>query len=91
MRTWEVRLVYSRNLGAGNDELAPTLSKLAADLAEYQPLARGGHEGLTVTLVVSAPDHAVAVNLADTLVRQAAADYDIEPGDISEAHAKTWD
>jgi hypothetical protein len=91
MRNWQVRLVYSRNLGAGDDELAATLSQVSEHLAEYRASVSGGADGLTATLVVQAPDHSHAVDLADTAIREAAGDHDIQPGDIVESHAQTWD
>jgi hypothetical protein len=47
MRNWQVRLVYSRNLGAGDDELAATLSEVSRDLTEYRASVSGGADGLT--------------------------------------------
>jgi hypothetical protein len=91
MRKWQVRLVYSRNLGAGDKELAATLSEVSAHLTRYSASVSGGADGLTATLVVLAPDHSRAVDLADTAIRQAAGDRDIQPGDIVECHARTWD
>jgi hypothetical protein len=90
MRSWQVRLVYSRNLGEGHDELAATLRKVGDELAEYSAAVVGGSEGLTATLVVEAPDHAHALDMADSALRQAASDHGIEPGDIVECHAATW-
>lgn len=91
MRTWQVRLVYSRNLGADDEEFAATLSDVSRELADYSASVFGGSDGLTATLVVAAPDHAHAVDLADGAVRRAVGDHDIQPGDVVEAHAKTWD
>jgi hypothetical protein len=91
MRNWQIRLVYSRNLGEGDDELAATLNEISQDLCEYSASVSGGSDGLTATLVVQAPDHGHAVDVADTAIRQAAGDHDIQPGDIVESHARTWD
>jgi hypothetical protein len=90
MRSWQVRLVYSRNLGEDDDELAATLRHVGDELAEYNAALVGGSDGLTATLVVEAPDHAHALDMADGALRQAAGDHGIEPGDIVECHAKTW-
>jgi hypothetical protein len=90
MRSWQVRLVYSRNLGEGHDELAATLRNVGDELAEYSAAVVGGSDGLTVTLVVESPDHAHALDMADSALRQAASGHGVEPGDIVECHAKTW-
>lgn len=91
MRLWQVRLLYSKNLGEPDDELAEMLDSVAEELSEYDAAVGGGYDGLAVTMVVEAVDYVAALASADAAVRFAAGDHDIEPGDVVEVLARTWD
>jgi hypothetical protein len=91
MRAWQVKLAYSKNLGEPNEELAALLGVVEHALSEHEASVRGGYEGLEVTMVVDAADHAIAVQHADTEVRLIAGDHDLELGDIVEAHVVASD
>jgi hypothetical protein len=91
MRDWQIRLVYNGSLGGDDEELTAKLSRLEDNLTDYRAAVVGGSDGTTATLAVQAADHQEALAMADGAVRQTARGHGLDPGDVVECHAKSWD
>jgi hypothetical protein len=89
MQTWQVSLDYSRDMGPAGDEFVSALAAVGTELGGAA--VGGGRKGLSVTLAVQAGDYLSALSGAAERVAMACRHHGIEPGDVVEAQARTWE